>query len=308
MATAWIIEILQLQVLTLQPPVQNSALKYQLTTAKLVANLLHLSSFLFTGSQITTGSSRALNYDRRFFGQSVLVSSTHLGLTTTLLLLSDSCGFVHVGRSLWGGNGSVVYNCCWSSPAQSFLGHESLGTPGWRGPGPHIYIPQEQGGPVIPPGTGFPFSRLYDPQGYGGGIRTRLHAVYSTPLELLLIRPWGGLLLKRRLTLSCIVLGVFSDPLPSKGRPTVTRVDSRENVLTESLPLNEQLFWFRYSDARASCHNIQSLKVAKHIPMSESIKLREKAIRKLPQVVKLLYFIRYVLGSSFGRHTNYPRL
>jgi hypothetical protein len=25
------------------------------------------------------------------------------------------------------------------------------------GPGPHIYIPQEQGGPVIPPGTGFPF-------------------------------------------------------------------------------------------------------------------------------------------------------
>jgi hypothetical protein len=28
------------------------------------------------------------------------------------------------------------------------------------GPGPCIYIPQEQGGPVIPPGTGFPFRRL----------------------------------------------------------------------------------------------------------------------------------------------------
>jgi hypothetical protein len=28
------------------------------------------------------------------------------------------------------------------------------------GPGLHIYIPQEQGGPVIPPGTGFPFRRL----------------------------------------------------------------------------------------------------------------------------------------------------
>jgi hypothetical protein len=27
-------------------------------------------------------------------------------------------------------------------------------------PGPRIYIPQEQGGPVIPPGTGFPFRRL----------------------------------------------------------------------------------------------------------------------------------------------------
>jgi hypothetical protein len=28
------------------------------------------------------------------------------------------------------------------------------------GPGSRIYIPQEQGGPVIPPGTGFPFCRL----------------------------------------------------------------------------------------------------------------------------------------------------
>jgi hypothetical protein len=28
------------------------------------------------------------------------------------------------------------------------------------GPGPRIYIPQEQGGPGIPPGTGFPFRRL----------------------------------------------------------------------------------------------------------------------------------------------------
>jgi hypothetical protein len=29
-----------------------------------------------------------------------------------------------------------------------------------RGPGPRIYIPQEKGGLVIPPGTGFPFRRL----------------------------------------------------------------------------------------------------------------------------------------------------
>jgi hypothetical protein len=28
------------------------------------------------------------------------------------------------------------------------------------GPGPRIYIPQEQGGPVIPPCTGLPFRRL----------------------------------------------------------------------------------------------------------------------------------------------------
>jgi hypothetical protein len=33
-----------------------------------------------------------------------------------------------------------------------------LSQPG--GPGSHIYIPQEEGGPVIPQGTGFPVRRL----------------------------------------------------------------------------------------------------------------------------------------------------
>jgi hypothetical protein len=48
----------------------------------------------------------------------------------------------------------------------------------WRlpqpvGPGPRIYNPQEPGGPVIPPGTGFPFRRLLCLV----GLRWR----YSTP-------------------------------------------------------------------------------------------------------------------------------
>jgi hypothetical protein len=38
------------------------------------------------------------------------------------------------------------------------LSHLRLPQPG--GPGPRIYIPQEQGGPVIPPGTGFSLRRL----------------------------------------------------------------------------------------------------------------------------------------------------
>jgi hypothetical protein len=41
------------------------------------------------------------------------------------------------------------------------------------GLGPRIYIPQEQGGQVIPPGTGFPFRRLL----WLAGLRWR----YSTP-------------------------------------------------------------------------------------------------------------------------------
>jgi hypothetical protein len=44
------------------------------------------------------------------------------------------------------------------------------------GPGPRIYIPREQGDPIIPPGTGFPFFASYYSQGYGGGIRTGLQA------------------------------------------------------------------------------------------------------------------------------------
>jgi hypothetical protein len=53
------------------------------------------------------------------------------------------------------------------------------------GPGARIYIPQEQGGPVIPPGTGFPFRRLLRLAGlrwrYSNppprGVVTRLHSL-----------------------------------------------------------------------------------------------------------------------------------
>jgi hypothetical protein len=53
------------------------------------------------------------------------------------------------------------------------LSHLRLPQPGR--PGPCIYIPQEQGGPAIPLGTGFAFVASYDSQGYGEGILTQLH-------------------------------------------------------------------------------------------------------------------------------------
>jgi hypothetical protein len=78
-------------------------------------------------------------------------------------------GSVDVGRSLWREDGSIIYNCCWSSLV--ILKSASLDS--WRhftvsnsrlpqpgGPGLRIYIPKEQGGSVIPPGTGFPFHCL----------------------------------------------------------------------------------------------------------------------------------------------------
>jgi hypothetical protein len=36
--------------------------------------------------------------------------------------IKHRCGFVDVERSLWREDGSVVYSCCWSSPARSFSG------------------------------------------------------------------------------------------------------------------------------------------------------------------------------------------
>jgi hypothetical protein len=44
--------------------------------------------------------------------------------------------------------------------------------------------------------------------------------------------------MEKSLILSRIVLGVFTDPLPSNRRPIVPCVGSRGNVFTESLPSN----------------------------------------------------------------------
>jgi hypothetical protein len=81
-------------------------------------------------------------------------------LTTRFLLLSDSCGFVDVGRSLWWEDGSVVYNYSWPSPAQSFSGPKPMGL---------VIIFY-----CLTFETSL-FVASYDSQGYGGGIRPRIH-------------------------------------------------------------------------------------------------------------------------------------
>jgi hypothetical protein len=87
-----------------------------------------------------------------------LASSTLLEPKTRFLLLSDSCGFVDVGRPLWREGGPLVYDCCWPSSAQPFSGPSPLGLmtifyclrfetpPTWRVRSPYLY----------PPGTGWP--------------------------------------------------------------------------------------------------------------------------------------------------------
>jgi hypothetical protein len=113
-----------------------------------------------------------LNYDRQSVGQSVLVSGTRDQFFFLLKIFFSQlrvCYFI--APSLTRGR---VFNLLLLVALASAvpLGSESRGTRDLillsqslrllqpREPGPRIYIPQEQGGPVIPPGTGFPFCRL----------------------------------------------------------------------------------------------------------------------------------------------------
>jgi hypothetical protein len=79
-------------------------------------------------------------------------------------LLSESCGLISVGRPLWREDGSAVCSVItqWSESRitrnHTLLSHLRLLQPGE--PGSRIYIPQEQGGPVIPPAIGFHLRRL----------------------------------------------------------------------------------------------------------------------------------------------------
>jgi hypothetical protein len=82
------------------------------------------------------------------------------GPTTKFLLLSDSCGFVDVGRFLRREDGSVVYNYCWPSPEQQFSGPSLVGLV------TIFYCLRFEISLSV---------ASYDSRDYGGGIRPRLH-------------------------------------------------------------------------------------------------------------------------------------
>jgi hypothetical protein len=80
------------------------------------------------------------------------------------MLLSEICSLVSVGHPFWREDSSAIYSVItkWSESFRTrnhtLLSHLRFPQPG--GQVSQIYIPQEQGGSVIPPGTGFPLCRL----------------------------------------------------------------------------------------------------------------------------------------------------
>jgi hypothetical protein len=92
------------------------------------------------------------------------------------MLLSEIWGLVSVGRPLWREDGRATYSVItqWSESRKTrnhtLLSHLRL--PETGGSGSRIYVPQEQGGPVIPRALGSLYVVSYDSQGYSRGILT----------------------------------------------------------------------------------------------------------------------------------------
>jgi hypothetical protein len=115
--------------------------------------------------------------DRQSVGQFVLVSAPWPDFNFLLFVndfLSSSCWTPSLKR------GRVCNLQCKQSMVESRRIHNHvrvslshLRHPQCEGPGSSIHIPQEQGGPVIPPGTGFPFHLLLQ--------LVRLRWKYSNP-------------------------------------------------------------------------------------------------------------------------------
>jgi hypothetical protein len=104
---------------------------------------------------------------------------------TRFLLLPDSCCLLTWG-ALWRQDGSVLYTAV--ETRQLKLSRVRVQQDSWPyfissnlkslqpgGPDPSIYIPQEQGGPVMSLGTEFPFRRLLRLTGPWWKYSTRLH-------------------------------------------------------------------------------------------------------------------------------------
>jgi hypothetical protein len=102
-------------------------------------------------------------------------------IISCLNVLSEMCGLLSMGCPLWREDGSAIWGVItqWSESLKTrnhtLLSHLRLPQPG--GPGSRIYIPQEQGGPVTPPGTGFPLRRLLRLAELRSKVKSQSHVI-----------------------------------------------------------------------------------------------------------------------------------
>jgi hypothetical protein len=161
--------------------------------------------------------------------------------------MSDSCGFVDVGRSLWRENGSFVYNCCWPSPVQSFSGPSPVGLATVF----YCLIFET-----------FLFIAAYASQGYGGGVRTRLHTV----CESFLLH--GSLYSLSVIMETIFCLAVVTETCLSNRCLSVEfRICLllREFEFGEPLASNALPLWLHYFGFQASCHNNIKISIFRNI-------------------------------------------
>jgi hypothetical protein len=130
--------------------------------------------------------SSKLCYDRQSVGQSVLVSSTHLGLTTRFYYCQTIAGLLMWGALSDERTGLPFTNA--AGPRQRSHSWVRVGTrdhillsqirdsPNLEGQVPVFISPRNRVAQLYPPALGSLFVASYDSQGYGGSIRTRLHA------------------------------------------------------------------------------------------------------------------------------------
>jgi hypothetical protein len=112
---------------------------------------LHTVKILLSLSLTTDGQSASLSWNK-----------VHIrGLYDHIFIIVRQLRVCWCG-ALWREDGSVIYNCCWTSPAQSFSGSNPV----------RLAIILVFYSLMFETSL---FVASYDSQGYGGGIRPRLH-------------------------------------------------------------------------------------------------------------------------------------
>jgi hypothetical protein len=123
-----------------------------------------------------SGEKQELFYDSRFTANKFVLTTRPLRLTTSNFIFHlNNCGYSPNITTSMTRDGSVVYNCYWSSTVQSFSGPSPAGlmtilsqireSPNLENQVPVFISPRKKTAQLYPQGTGFHFLHLLRPAG-----------------------------------------------------------------------------------------------------------------------------------------------